>query len=696
MLRSLDDFRELRQPEPLERAAPDLKVRLSVAKQKALVASLTSIVRDYQQTLTQIRRDNAYEWRYDADMMPFFGAGPWKNSSRVRSESTAVACEQHWMRLNQGITAQQPPFYGVTDDPDYDDATERVATAVWSYLDRGKWVSKARQLHKQITIVCPAMVDVQWERRTEIQPRYNWEHSEELAMGAMDAGMEPEDAWQAGLKTDSSGRVVVSADEEEVTVYEGLRLTVIPFEEIVFAPALSSEDEDLYMIGRICWYRGTDLLRMAADGELSKDAVEELLKQDGDSHNSESPELTQPFYEMAGIDASASEVTELKHTYHRYRCLRCYWRDDFKGDRRERWYVVTIHLSSDKLLGVTRNPYEHGQPSYVLFPYMEGNHTLMGTSVAERNALIQAHASAARRQLNNMTDLLLSAGFTLIADERSGLKADEVEYTLGGVIPVDSVDGIQPITIPPAVGEALSILIKLLDSLKQSSELLTSTSNPQLGAETQGNHTLGEIQIATNAGMQNFENHLAGVALRWEIVWGLCKSLIEQFAYNNQGQVPYRSPITQLSAAAATGQVSLEELKSVRLRAAALGMTADSNTKIQQAIVMNNEFKQNPLVIGAVVPGSPPNIDLLSKGLVGLIRAVKPEGWEGMVEDVSKLVDATRAMIQAAAQQQIAQVDASVGMAEEAMAEHKGTIDKLNAEELAPPAAKNGAKKSGG
>jgi hypothetical protein len=186
-------------------------------------------------------------------------------------------------------------------------------------------------------------------------------------------------------------------------------------------------------------------------------------------------------------------------------------------------------------------------------------------------------------------------------DKTAGFDPTKREVALGHPITIKDVRGVQQITIAPLPAEHYN----LLQTLKEMIELLSQTSNPALGRETQGDKTLGEVQIVMAAAQQQFEDTASHVARQWAEVFDMMRHLAAQF--HIKGEVRYRrtlAPRLEVLAPGAApqgpmGTISADALlANVDILPTGLAQLADAQMRLQRAQVMLQTLGAHPLTAG--------------------------------------------------------------------------------------------------
>lgn len=604
---------------------------------------------DAYDSTTERRRQNAYEWRRAARMMPADLPGEdWE--SNVRAPQTRVACQHHTQRLNAQILQQRPCLIAVPNFGETHEKAQAVQDVLTSYLDAADWTKPARGVHKQLPVACPCAIRVDWDRRVRRVLRHVTEHHPELAAALPEiAGIDPATAYDAAFERDRQGRAKVKLEYENVVDYDGLAFTVIPFHDLVYQPVAARNADELWMVGHRYRARGADLLEGAKNGQYEMAWVKELLGSGfrGSGITDEMEERG----DLSGYDWDTMPDLGGREEYYReFNCVSVCWKDDLNGDGEMEWYVIKACLDPMKVLSVSHYPYEHGKPNYVLFSYDPDVADLAGQSIAELNATTQEVADEVINSVVDLTTIMKNMGSSFFYTETSGFDPHKFTLRPGTQVQLESVEGIMPMRVAENVPTAVLHLQNLLMVLETWSEKLTATSNPTLGRETTNQKTLGEVQIVMGQAASIFEDYAAHVATSWAEVWEQARQLIRQY-HDGEGFVTFRkqavpkdfmedgtTPAVEmptydpLSGGVAMqrqpapqgyvfGRLPAEIMAAdVTIVPAGMGNYLDQQFRAQSAYAVLQETKANPV--------SQMNLPLIAKAFERWLNAINYEGRE--------------------------------------------------------------------
>ena len=222
------------------------------------------------------------------------------------------------------------------------------------------------------------------------------------------------------------------------------------------------------------------------------------------------------------------------------------------------------------------------------------------------------------------------------------------------------------------------------ESFKAMADLLTNTSNPTLGRETEGNNTLGEVQILTAAAGQIFEVIAANYARQWCRIADQHRFLLAQFG--DGGEVKYRKSAEpglmiqgengeQIQAAKIAGQVvpaeagyafgtiSADLLRSdIDFVPSGLTQLGDWQSRLQQSLLIYRTIMESPLVVGGV-PIQNPDAALLV--LDDVLQKAKCSFRDKLIGSIKQQLQHQALMQQMALQAQM-QAEEQVSAEEEA------------------------------
>jgi hypothetical protein len=591
-------------------ALVDYNVPLSEQQLDDLGRELIAEVEKYYQDVGK-RLESCETWRADCEMMQADGDGPWPDSARVRAPLTENAVRGHAVKLNQTIIHAVPPFVCEAKSEEAIDAAPLIEEALAAQLEEANWKRIANEVHAELPLVGNVFLLTTYEQEIARQPRHQLDFDEHAYADYLQQGMDPAQAMQEAVRKDRDGKAKVTLAWQNVLKSSGVRFRVVPFEDGVIFPATIRDPDEARGIGHRLTLRGADLKVGVKRGQYLKAPVEDLLERSSDGI----PDDRLVKLDFSGIsgDAGGASLGESSPLNRDYLCYELYYQMDANGDDELEWVVVTVH-ESGKVLRCQYLPYHHGRAPITMFRYFTRSRELFGMGVAEKIATIQDAATTVLCQLIDHADLSLNVFGNIIYEKNSGFKPENFEWAMGTPIPVENVDGVKFLTPPQMVPEHY----QLYQLLKDIADLTTSTSNPSLGAMTDTQKTLGEVQIVSSASNMQFEENAALVSLDWAKVWDQVRWLVGQ--YGTGGQVKFRKtaqpqvtvqgedgamvPGAELwgQTVPAPGGAVFDSIPShmmlaeVDLVPAGLKQLADMQSRVQQASLVQATLLQHPLV----------------------------------------------------------------------------------------------------
>jgi len=515
---------------PPEYAEPtvDYNVGLSADELQALGQRVKREIEAYEQAVSD-RRSLCQQWRDDCELVEADVNQPWDNAAAVRVPFTAMAVDYHVGRLNEQVTAPNPPFAVNAGEAEAQEYVPVIEDVLPAKLEECGWKAPARGNHAELVATGNTLLCATWERETRRVPRHVRNLDTDVFEAVVEANVNPVDAFQ--YASDPGWSLVF---EEEV-VRDGPVLSVVPFERVFMLPPNAHSAEDCWAFGEETLIRGLDLKLGAKKGTYLEEPVRELLERGAATNTQSELEATRDYH--SGVDTAGYEPVDPK--YRDFRCAELAWWDDLNEDGECEWYWLTVELETGKVLRCQYSPYEHGQAWYTPFTYYPREGYLFGAGLPERIAGLQDAGTAIYCDLLNMQDQATGDANNFAYDLRSGL--DPSRVTRGPGVPLfvpGNVDGLLPIPVTPP-GPAMAQGMALLQLTKDWIELLTGASNVSLGKETDTDKTLGEVRLAAGNANRATEDNAAGVLLAWAKVWDQVRWLISQ--YGEGGQVKYRA-----------------------------------------------------------------------------------------------------------------------------------------------------------
>lgn len=548
-------------PPAEERGQPlDYRIRWSREKIDRLSRRLRDQVTEYDDaTKTRgERKSNLEQWRRDYEMMPRdANDGPFDQSSDVTPGLTRKSCDSHHTGLTAQIVQLDPPFAVVARDEEAIQAAPMIEEALTAILEEANWSAAADAVHQELPVAGNVGLRVMWRTVKEPRPFLEGETDEEAEEALIAAGRDPIMAGLQSLKTNARGELKRRLAFRDEVVFDGIEFKVIRWEDLVILPASATCMEEVWGIGERMMISGDALMQGANEGDYIKDAVHDLLQKPPSAWTEEQQEA----WDHQGIEPAPQDghnwtLDEYDYEetalYRSYLCHELCYKLTVKPGMKPLWCWVTIHCESGTVLRLQHLPWMHGRPHYVHFPYLKRTGQLWGEGIA---ALISGHHDGYGAILNQRIDrgeLANNLSGNFFYDDRAGYDPAETDFALGKPIKVENIAGILPIQIPSVDPDQL----RVMEILKQDADLITGATDPALGKETSGSHTLGEIKIAMGASQQRKENAAASVARIWAEVADLVRHLAAQ--YGTGDEVRYRksaAPGSRIQFDQETGQM---------------------------------------------------------------------------------------------------------------------------------------------
>ncbi len=513
----------------------DYNVRLSEDRARALGQRVKIELAAYEQA-TARKRQNARVWRDDYEVVQADLEGPWPNSADLRAPFTNIACSNHSTRLNSQFLGVNPLFGAKSSDPKAAPWTQGIEDLMTCKLREAGFEQCFRDLSSDLPIVSDCLWRTMWVKETRRMPKHTVEFDEDQFQLAAETTGDAVGAFNYALDTKPDGTPKYKLEFEEQTLRDGLEYRVIPFEESIVLPPTAKRDEDLWALGEWLYLRGLDLEKGAKEGRYRKKAVDELLRGGVNASTRSEDEVRRDL--AAGIDTEGYVPQEAR--YADYRCAMLDWWDDLNGDGECEWYWLLVEERTGLVLQCMFSPYEHGESRYDRFPYITRTAQLFSASIAERLAALQDGATTSLNDILNISDQIVGMAGNFIHDSRAMLTPSKIR--IGPGIPLyvpGSIEGIRPMSEEFAtLPGALQALLLVLDKLKEFADLVSATSNPALGRETDGDKTLGEVRLVLGNAQQIFSDLAQGVGIRIAKVCDKSRWLVAQYGSEN-GVVKY-------------------------------------------------------------------------------------------------------------------------------------------------------------
>lgn len=517
----------------------DYNIHWSSSERMVLGRRLIREIKTYDESVSQ-RIANLQEWRNAWECMPIANAdGPHQQSSDICSDATRRVCNNHHGRLNQQILGITPPVTAVAKDQDALSKIDMIEESMESILEECSWKDAASDVHQELPISGTVGLRITHERETRVVPRVRVEHDEEKSQQLAAAGVEPGAAYYGGLKTDRKGRPRRFLEFREVVDFEGIRLKVVTFEDLVILPVTVRDWEDAYAIGEHVTISGRELKEGARKGRYIQEEVDELLRRRSDRpddrHALEWQHMgISPRNPEGGRGTYQEDPEALYADFH---CVDLCHLLDPDDSGMLKWCRVVVHKETQRVLRLQYLPWEHGRPHYVIFPYLKRVNQLFAAGIAELMSGFQDADSGMLQQIFDNADIINNAFSNFMYDKSSGFNPSEAKLALGHPIPVDDVRGIQPIPVQPLPSQYFTAFQIIKDRI----DLLTQSNNVSLGKVTDASRTLGEVRLASASADMQFEELASRVARVWADAFDMIRWLAAQFGDGNT--VKYRKTV---------------------------------------------------------------------------------------------------------------------------------------------------------
>lgn len=535
-----------------ERPKVDYNIRLSPQNESALAGRLLDELTAYDQAVaTRLSMARIWRWDYegiqaDTDLS---AAGPWQNSNQARADITQKAVQQHIVRLTNALTAANPPFQVVAKRPRAIPYQEIIGDVVMSHMEEADWLEVFARLIQNVVLVGNALLRIEWQEQYEYRPSLKATWDEKVAQELILQGAGPDEAMMGAIETDATGSAALKLKYDRELVFDGVSLDVVLFEDMVVLPPVPKSGTSPYALGEKVRLTGAELMAGAEQGIYRKKAVAKVLELQSDPLSS-------------ADDASWGTITQVwdalpdhEGVYHReYDCVELDYFDDIAGMGFPIWNRITYHPESQTILRLQKSPDEHGKSRYLPFGYKQRDGSFWASGIAEVVAVYQATATALLNGTLDLADMIkgMAGGFVYGPTFFQGVGSDTpgaFHWQPGKPMGVRNIHDMRSIpgfeTLPPAIREMRECLVWL----DQQAQLMTATSNPSMGAPSQGNLTAREVSVVQANATVIWDYYAQSFLRRSAQAMDRVRSLIKQHGFGRE--VQYRKsasaiPLTQL------------------------------------------------------------------------------------------------------------------------------------------------------
>ena len=643
----------------------DYRISWPQSKRSSMARLLGGAVDEWY-SATEGRRENILQWRHSYEMLPV-PTVRWEGASEIPATSTRYTVDSHSTRLNSQILRNDRPLVASPKSEGAIDAVPIIEEFMASRLEESQWQIEGGKLHQEICTAGNALLRVTWDEEYRRVPERAVDVDTEALEALIAAGMDPASASYEALKKDAKGRPVLKLQFRDELAYAGVRLRVIPFDDCVIIPATARDAKHALAIGERVVISGAELMDGARRGVYIRSEVDGLLGMTGD----EVPEDRLERLDHQAIEVEGGEDLLGSHDrkYRNYTCYELCIRWDANDDGADELLWVTLHKETDRILRLQYMPYEHGEVNYIWFPYIVRAGELFGSCPAEVIAGLQAGQTSVINQIVDHGDLATALATTFAVDDSSGFDPDKFVLKMNVPIRFRDLNGMRQLIVPQLPAEHYNMDQKFKDMV----DLVSGTSNPSLGMETDTQRTLGEVQIVTGNANAIYEEAAVRVALMWTNVWRQWLALEAQYA--NDGMVEYQkraepgklieSEQGTVPAAMVNGEmvpaqsgiafarIPAEVLHAdVQLIPSGLKQLSDMNARVSQAMAVMNVVQNHPLT------ASNPEVQKIA--LEGYLQATLAPSARQIMDSTERFLAAQQA-VQAAELQAAAMAPPGVG-----------------------------------
>ncbi len=586
---------------------PDIKVKIPDEERGKLGKDLLQKITASRNGMKGLL-DNVKTWErfYESDLPP--KNNPWEDCSNINVPVIQPAVDTFHASIN-GVVLSVSPIVNVVPPPFAADASlkqiaqrveaaiETVQTAIMKYPE------SADQWHLTALMHPASIVKLAWREEYRTVKR---------------AATDDED-------------VTTLKDVQEIK-YRGPRIETVDINNFVIYPLTAKSIDDAYLVGDKFKLTEDQVNRRVEEGYFDAVPIKEVLKKP----ENELTSTLQDFDNEERNDQVGIENVDHEQ-YVFWEVIAPY---DINSDGLLEECVFVLEATSGTIVRATQFPYFHGRRYYIsMTPFLKSVKMFFRRCLPQIGEHMQREANAIHNQRADATAQAINKSFK--ARRGSLDNADAIDMSPGSVTELDDVNDLVEWTLSPVIPG-----LDIMEMNRDNAERAFGVNDMATGKQSEGNKTLGELQMVMAKAGNRFDDVIRRVQQAHVEVAIQIAGLMYQFMTDEE--------LLLLNLKDADGNVAREMLvfQWEYIPHGTTG-TADKNSEFQRASVVYKTMitEQNPLVLN-----NPLHIYRVTSDFLQALDIKDVESYIGTEQEIQQ-------QMQEAQMQQMAQ-DVAMGFAE--------------------------------
>ncbi|MFA5376432.1 MAG: hypothetical protein WC455_11870 [Dehalococcoidia bacterium] len=446
---------------------PDIKVNIDEAERVKLGAELLEKIESSRNGMKKLL-DNIKTWErfFESDLPE--KNDPWEKCSNINVPIIQPDVDTFHSNIN-GVVLGVSPIVNVVPPPFAADATlkqvaqrveaaiETVQTAIMNYAQA------ADQWHLTALMHPSAVIKLPWREEYRTVKRQ---------------------------QVDKKGTNAL-IDVQEIK-YRGPRIETVDINNFVIYPLTAKSIEDAYLVGDRFVLTEDEVNRRVKDGYFDAVPAKEVMKRP----ENELTSSLQDFSNDERNDQVGIENVDIEQ-YYFWEVIAPY---DVNKDGLMEECVFVLEATTGTIVRATQFPYFHGRRYYVsMAPFLKSVKMFFKRCLPQILEHMQREANAIHNQRADATTQAINKAFKV----RKGSldNPDSIDISPGGVTELDDINDLVEFTLSPVIPG-----VDLQEMNRSNSERASGINDMTTGRQSEGNKTLGELQMVMAKAGSRFED----------------------------------------------------------------------------------------------------------------------------------------------------------------------------------------------